>query len=257
MEERETLGELLKRERDLKRISLRDLAKMTRVKEHFLAAIEENRHELLPSPIYVKGFLSAYARAIGLNPREILLRYEGSLRGESVISPEIKSEKKRSRRLGRNWMPIWLVSGVIVICLLFSYFFHPYLIDPPVKSPPKKPDIGETAPPLPTTPTAVVTPVVEQKPFSIELRTVEETWVQIQINNQPKREALYRPGERGSFQAFDRIELLIGNGGGLDIVFNGERLKRFGRSGEVVRLVFTPQGVEQKGGGEEKIPPKD
>lgn len=257
MEERETLGELLQREREQKRISLKDLAKMTKVKEHFLRAIEENRHERLPSPIYVKGFLSAYAIAIGLNPKEILLRYERLLKRESVVSPEIKSEKRPSKRLSRNWLPIGLVSGVVAICLLFSYFFHPYFIDSPVESPPKKLEIGETVPLLPTTATVVMTPVVEKKPFSIELRAVEETWVQIQVNNQPKREALYKPGERDSFQAYERIELLIGNGGGLDLIFNGEMLERFGKSGEVVRLVFTPEGVEQKGRGEERTPQKD
>jgi hypothetical protein len=37
---------------------------------------------------------------------------------------------------------------------------------------------------------------------------------------------------------------LVGNAGGLDIIFKGKSLERFGKSGEVVDLVFTPQGVE-------------
>jgi hypothetical protein len=39
---------------------------------------------------------------------------------------------------------------------------------------------------------------------------------------------------------------LVGNAGGLDIIFKGKSLGRFGKSGEVVNLIFTPQGVETK-----------
>lgn len=257
VEERETLGQFLKRERVQKRISLRDLSKMTRVREGFLRAIEENRLELLPSSIYIKGFLSAYAKAVGLPPREVLSRYEGSLKRESVISSEVKSEKEPSERFLRNGKPIWLISGVIAISLLISYFLHPYLSGPPIESPPSQPEVREIISPLPITPTLSVSSVGKREPFSIELRAVEETWVQIQINGQPKREVLYKPGEENSFQALDRIELLVGNGGGLDIVFNGKVLQRFGRSGEVIRLVVTPEGVKKKKRGEDRSPQKD
>jgi hypothetical protein len=55
-----------------------------------------------------------------------------------------------------------------------------------------------------------------------------------------------KPGETTSHQALKRIHLMVGNAGGLDIIFNGKPLERFGKSGEVVDLIFTPQGVEAK-----------
>jgi hypothetical protein len=55
-----------------------------------------------------------------------------------------------------------------------------------------------------------------------------------------------RPGEATSHQALKHIHLLVGNAGGLDIIFKGKSLERFGKSGEVVNLIFTPQGVEAK-----------
>jgi hypothetical protein len=38
----------------------------------------------------------------------------------------------------------------------------------------------------------------------------------------------------------------MGNAGGLDIIFRGKSLERFGKSREVVTLIFTPEGVEVK-----------
>ncbi len=254
VKEKETLGEFLKRERELKNISLRELAKNTRVREHLLKAIEEDRYDLLPSPIYVRGFLSAYAKYVGLDSLDVLLRYERSLKGEEIPSPEVKSRRKPLRKAIWNRKQIWMVSGIIATSLLISYFLHPYLSGPPVGPPPKKPEASETLPIIPTTQTPEVSPAVEGKPFSLELKAIEETWVQIQINGLSQAEALFKPGEGSSYQAANRIELLIGNAGGLDLIFNGNLLEKFGKSGEVVTLVFTPQGVERKRPEERKSP---
>ena len=145
-----------------------------------------------------------------------------------------------------NRKQIWMVSGVIAISLLISYFLHPYLFGPPVESPPNKQEVREAVSIISTTQTQEVSPAVEGKAFSLELKAIEETWVQIQVNGQSQTEALFKPGEGSSYQATNRIELMIGNAGGLDMVFNGRLMERFGKSGEVITLVFTPQGVERK-----------
>jgi cytoskeleton protein RodZ len=75
---------------------------------------------------------------------------------------------------------------------------------------------------------------------------VEKTWIRIQINGQPEHEMTLKPGETVSPQGLKRINLVVGNAGGLDIIFQGKPLERFGKSGDVVNLIFTPQGVEAK-----------
>ncbi len=87
VDETETLGTFLKNQRESKKISLREVAKNTRVREHILKAIEEDRHDLLPPHTYVKGFLSAYAKYLKLDENDILLRYERTLKGESFATP--------------------------------------------------------------------------------------------------------------------------------------------------------------------------
>lgn len=242
MEEKEPLGEYLKGEREMKKISLRELAKNTRVREHLLKAIEEDRYDLLPSPIYVRGFLSAYAKYIGIDPHDVLLRYERFLKGEPII----RSEPRPERRALWNRTQIWTVAGVIAITLVVSYFLHPYLSRPPAEPTSVKPEAKETLPIIPNTQTSGVSSVTEERPFSLELKAVEETWVRIQVNGQPRKEALFKPGEGSSYQAVNRIELMIGNAGGLDMIFSGRKVEKFGKSGEVVTLIFSHQGVERK-----------
>ena len=240
MEERESLGRYLKRERESRNISLREVSINTKVKEHLLKAIEEDQYASLPSPPYVKGFLLAYAKYLGLDPHDVSLRYESGLRGKQATRPEAPPEKKSLW----NIKYLWIIGGIIVVSLFGSYLFFLHPSKPPIESIPVKPKAEETLPTLPQIADTTSTP--EEQPFSLQLKAVEETWVRIQINDQPEHEMTLKPGETTSHQALKRIHLMVGNAGGLDIIFNGKPLERFGKSGEVVDLIFTPQGVEAK-----------
>ncbi len=282
MDERETLGSYLKNQRESKKISIREVAKNTRVREHILRAIEEDQHDLLPPVTYVKGFLLAYAKYLRLDPNDVLLRYERTLKGEPVTHPPTQPPKpkqkisptqppKPKRKILWNTKQIWAVGGVIVASLIVFYFFSPYSSKPPVEPIPEK-LIGGEKPPLVPSPSVIAPPlapeekpvaevkqpltsappvtattsVPEKKPFSLQLKAVEETWASLQVDDQPEREMTFKPGEGISVQASNRIRMILGNAGGLDLILNGKPLGRFGKSGEVLTLTFTPQGVEVK-----------
>jgi len=74
-----TLGQYLRREREMRGISLAEVSEETKVKRQFLEVIEAGEHGGLPSPIYVRGFLRSYAAFIGLEANDILQRYQEAL----------------------------------------------------------------------------------------------------------------------------------------------------------------------------------
>jgi len=300
VDESETLGSYLKNQRESKKISLREVAKNTRVREHILKAIEEDRYELLPPYTYVKGFLSAYAKYLKLDESEVLLRYERVLKGEPVAPPlaelpkpappppkpqkpappspkpkkEISATKpsKPRKKIEWNTKQTWVIAGVIVASLVLFYFFSPYSSRPPESVPerpaPEKAAVEEE-PTAPTPPIAAVTsvpkekpvierkesvapssPVVsttsipEKKPLSLQLKAVEETWVRLDVDDQSGKGMTLKPGEGISVQASNRIRMILGNAGGLDLTLNGKKLEKFGKSGEVLTLIFTSKGME-------------
>ena len=98
VDEIESLGKYLKNQRESKRISLREVAKTTRVREHILRAIEEDQHDLLPPATYVKGFLLAYAKYLRLDPNDVLLRYERVLKGEPARPCAPSTPKTKTKR---------------------------------------------------------------------------------------------------------------------------------------------------------------
>jgi transcriptional regulator with XRE-family HTH domain len=237
VDERESLGKYLKRERENRKISLKEVSKQIKVREPFLRAFEEDRRDLLPSVTYVKGFLSAYAKYLGLDSNETILRYEAESKGEPVIRPEVLPRKRML------WSPkyLWAIGGVIVVGFVVLYLLLSPS-QPPVVPLPPEPEAKKTIPQPP--PVSEKSSALEEKAISLDLKAVERTWVAIQIDGQPVREATFQPGESFTYRAAKRIELVLGNAGGLDMAFNERRLEKFGKSGEVVTVIFTPQGVE-------------
>src|SRR6185295_3149638 len=62
-------GADLKRFRESRGISLRDIAAASKIGVRYLEYIEIERVELLPAPVYLRGFVQEYARVVGLDPR--------------------------------------------------------------------------------------------------------------------------------------------------------------------------------------------
>jgi cytoskeleton protein RodZ len=281
VDERETLGKYLKNQRESKKISLREVAKNTRVREHILKAIEEDQYHLLPPATYVKGFLLAYARYLGLDPNDVLLRYEKVLKGEPITRPSAQPPRpkqeipptqasKPKQKILWNTKQTWVVVGVIVASFVVFYFFSPYSYKPSMEpspgkliekkspiapsapiiatphTPEGKPVVQEKKPLTPSAPITATTSVQEKKAISLQLKAIEETWLSLQADDQSGKEMILKPGEGVSIQASNRILMKLGNAGGLDLVLNGKALGKSGRSGEVLNLIVTSQGVEVK-----------
>jgi cytoskeletal protein RodZ len=116
----ESPGKFLKRERETRSISLEEISNFTKIKEHHLKAIEEDRYEVLPPSLYVKGFLMGYARYLALDPRDIVLQYEKYLK--SLIPPEpveLQPEAPPKKKV-RQWL---LLSLAFAIILSTTFFF--------------------------------------------------------------------------------------------------------------------------------------
>jgi cytoskeleton protein RodZ len=289
VDERETLGKYLKNQRESKKISLREVAKNTRVREHVLRAIEEDQYHLLPPATYVKGFLLAYAKYLKLDPNDVLLRYENVLKGGPVTRPSTQpprpkqevppapSSKDKGKAL-RITKQTWVVVGVIVASFIVFYFFSPFasklptepipgkpverksptVPSPPGTAPSRAPEgksvVPEKKPPTPSGPVTATASVQEKKPIALQLKAIEETWLSLQADDQPGKEMILKPGEGVTVQATGRILMKLGNAGGLDLVLNGKPLGKPGRSGEVLTLIVTPQGVEVKRSEKPKPP---
>lgn len=94
-----TIGQLLQKEREEKKLSLQSVAQKTRINLAFLQAIEEDAFQLIPSETYVRGFIRCYAKQIHLDPDEILNLYRNQ--AGSPPGPAANSSASSKQRLNR------------------------------------------------------------------------------------------------------------------------------------------------------------
>ena len=80
-----SFGEELRREREIRGISLKEIADTTKISKRFLEAIERNDHKTLPAPVFTRGFVREYARYLGLNSEEMVNRYNFGAVGDDRI----------------------------------------------------------------------------------------------------------------------------------------------------------------------------
>jgi len=70
-----SFGEALRRERELRGITLREVAESTKVNLRYLEALERNDFEHLPGGVFNRGFVRAYSQYIGVDPDAMVDAY--------------------------------------------------------------------------------------------------------------------------------------------------------------------------------------
>jgi cytoskeletal protein RodZ len=77
----------LARERELRGLSRDAVVRATRLAPAVVEALEAGEPARLPPRAYAVGYLRAYAAAVGLDPDEVVLRYEEAAGGGQAGSP--------------------------------------------------------------------------------------------------------------------------------------------------------------------------
>ncbi|MFH0814001.1 MAG: helix-turn-helix domain-containing protein [Pseudomonadota bacterium] len=117
-------GKYLKAERESRNLSLKEVSESTKIKERFLKDIEDDQYEHLPHPVYVKGFLNIYAKYLGLDPNDIILRHQKYQESKDLLKgPELKQRITFPKKRASLWLffifvMILFIGGLIYLLLI-------------------------------------------------------------------------------------------------------------------------------------------
>jgi len=242
------IGGRLKEARRASGLTLEAVEEKTKIRRKYIKAMEEERFEVLPGPVYAKAFLKNYAKFLELDPNEILEVYNQQfaveqIQGLNKSAPEKEDEPGFAGR-PRYWL--YLAAAVVILGLAVSVYYgimkamshqvnqNKELVQPPLSS-------SEQI----QTPEGQL-PAVEQEPpaqnYGVDLvLEVKEgkSWIGVQIDGLPAFQGLLYAGQSRSFAAEEEIYVTLGNAGVVEVLYNGENLGLLGGSGEVVNKKFT------------------
>jgi cytoskeleton protein RodZ len=267
-----SFGEELRREREIRGISLKEIADATKISKRFLEAIERNDHKTLPAPVFTRGFVREYARYLGLNAEEMVNRYNFAAVGDERIeqsahlerlttpqAPPLPGKKQPPKgippayaRVDRN---VYILILVVIALAGVSYWAlkhrresraateehlavetkaAPVAVTPPV------------APPTATTATQPDASIPAKLVLNIEV--TERSFVKLDVDgeNGVINDELRR-GYHRSIEAKDAFRFrTIGNAAGITLTLNNLPVPALGRDGQVLHDVVFDRAALQK-----------
>jgi cytoskeleton protein RodZ len=277
------IGIMIRTRRELISLTLDEIERHTRVRKHNLELIETGKFDQLPSPVQLRGILSAYTNFLDLDTEAVLLRYADAIQLQRIEHQKTDPPKTVAQKARIN-IPIWsrfispdLIFGgsMILILLALSVWGAnrifssedriqitptqgPSISDVLLASPIASPvtvagyptNLIEDGTPFPTVDSALIIPSDTPMPtiFSSALKVTvivtERTFLRVTVDGSIKQDGRVSPGAALVFDGESRIEILTGSGNAIQIIFNETNLGAMGNFGEVVNRIFTISGVE-------------
>jgi len=105
-------GERLKRERELREVTLQEITSATRIGTRFLEALENEDWEKLPGGVFNRGFVRSIARYLGLDEEDLLSEYDLAHKPQ-ISSPEERPEERIPSP--PRWLPVAIGLGILVL----------------------------------------------------------------------------------------------------------------------------------------------
>ncbi|MFH1355093.1 MAG: RodZ domain-containing protein [Candidatus Omnitrophota bacterium] len=255
----ESAGARLKKIRLEKGITLEDIQRATRVNANVLKTIEGDSFTNL-SPVYLKGFLKIYCNYLGVDPGEYISGYK-DLQAESTgtitASGGMREKPKKSacllksacvklfsfkpsEKLKRLFRSVFFALIIWVVLFYLGRFI----------SSRKRAHLAKK-----TELAAVVSPQPQREeikpevPLSSGIQLVvmarQNCWMLVKVDGKVVFQRVLEKGIDETWQANKKIELSLGNAGGVELEVNGELFKNLGRRGQVIKnLLITKEGLK-------------
>jgi len=243
----ERAGALLREARERTGRSVEECAVSLRSRAAQIEALERGELEIFGGDVYARGFLRSYARLVGVSEAEVL-----DLHGHDPSFGAPIATVPAPMRLRRGF-PGWLVAivavvavaGVLAAVLTFGGRRAPEVVeaaDPGVDAPGASvdgPDVEGPELPAPQAPQPVAGP-----PIDLVLAFEATSWLEVLVDGIVLEPGVLVPaGDTLRFTGQEEVVLRFGNAGGVRVEANGEDLGALGRSGEVMRVTFGPDGL--------------
>jgi cytoskeleton protein RodZ len=274
------IGTQLRQRRESLELTPLEVEEHTHITEQYIARLEKGDFDSFPSPTQARGMLGNYADFLGLESGVLLATYAEALQERFELRQAAKPKPKPALKLEipkLTWkLPEWarpmlnrdvMFGGLAGLGLLIFVIFSIGRIAATSAGQGPEP----TAPPLAllasdatatsSTPGAdpinllgQITPtpgfvgeatiqIAEGLGLSLRVLSAQRTWMRVTVDGGVQFEGRTNVGESYTFNAANQILLLTGNGAALRIFFNEQDLGILGIYGEVVSVIFSPEGA--------------
>ena len=164
-----TFGERLQREREMRGITLEEIAEATKIGTRSLRALEEQDFDKLPGGIFNKGFVRAYSKYLGIDEDQAVADYQtavneaqaaGKVSRPEYVPPEIQEAERPPEPVRIPWSLLIGIALVVVVGFAAKSYYSQHGWAKLRRQP--TPKAVQSAPAPPVEQPSASTPVPEQ-----------------------------------------------------------------------------------------------
>ncbi len=251
-----SMGAYLRAARRKRRVGIERAAEETRIRADFLMRMESDEFDFL-APAYVRGFLKTYARFLRVDPDPLLEEFDRRF-GARVDTAQMIALEKHGRRtrlerpkLSSNWTVAALFAGFLLLILaVVGLVSEPNdnegagnVATQQDETPTPEPSDTPTESPSPTpTPTDIEEIIAAADTIELEIvATTGRCWSTVTADGEEIFTGTLEIGQRETFTAEEKMDVVLGNAGGVELVVNGQNI---GSPGGTVVDFSLPQDVD-------------
>lgn len=253
--ERPSIGCALQQARIDAGLTVDDVSNATRVRIAIVHAIEQDDFAACGGDIYARGHIRTLARAVRIDPAPLLAQYGASHGGRpapTLAAPLFEAERIRPERRGPNWTAAMVAAIVAVIGFVGFTLFSSSSSDedggkgavaegstPTTSKPTPKNDKTDGGPKPETSDSAIA--AAPQDRVTVQVSADDgRSWISAKDHNgRLLFDGLLEQGDSKTFQDKEKIDLVLGDAGAIQLYVNGKKIEDKWRPGAVERLTYT------------------
>lgn len=249
----------LREAREQKGITLDHLASATKIRPKFLKALEAGAADQLPPTFFIRGFVKAYAKEVGLDPDRTADRYLAELTPETpaaegedvraivetaVARTGVIGYEKHHAPLINSLHPdpsgrlLWVAAAAVGAVL----YIGPFDWDALASKVAAQPAPVVSAPAVaaaPEAPPAAPEVAMAAGPLKFELNPKGECWFSATADGTQVRSELLQAGDKRPLEASDALVLRVGDPDACAFSINGRAGRALGSPGMPVTVRIT------------------
>jgi len=273
-------GEHLRREREMRGVSLEEIAGATRISTRFLDALEKEAWDRLPGGVFNRGFVRTVARFLGLEEESLLAEYTLAMRvpGATAIPSAPPPQPSASRKA--PWIALGTAS-VLALAGAGAYGWQWFSARraelntaaaavPAAPAPPGLPPIAWGSPvnpapplePLPHTPPQTPGPWTSLPPeapiaplpgpideLQLKIEAGKGTYLTVASDGRQIFAGAILAGESRSFSAKNALTVETQDAGAIRLELNGQTLAPIGPLGQPGKITLGRRDLKSDSGG--------
>jgi cytoskeletal protein RodZ len=252
-------GEHLKREREMRGVSLEEIAAATRINTRFLEAIENERWDQLPGGVFNRGFIRSIARYLGMDEDNLVAEYDLDVKGNgnshhAVVLPSRQANGPAERVSSRNWQPAAVAFAALVILIVVGAAAVHYrmkissgmhlgasAIAARVHRLRSKPSAGATIAPPASAPNSATSAslAANAAPLTLQLEAGKPAKVKVLADGNVVFDGRVQANDVKQFRARDRFEVSSSESSALLLELDGQTVPPIGTPGQPGSVTLT------------------